>query len=206
MPKVVDPVERRHAVVDALFRVVVRDGLQRASLRTVAAEAQLNIGSLRHYFATHEELTRFAMASMIERVGGRLRASVDEAGDLAALPPADLLELAVRLLGELLPIDESRRAEVTVFLDFAAASRTDPALRDLAERAAVGMRGFVRLVLERLGSRDALRPGVRIDVETERLASLVDGLGMNAVLHPELVSASDCLDILRAHLGALACP
>ncbi|GGS71543.1 TetR/AcrR family transcriptional regulator [Nonomuraea spiralis] len=204
MPKLVDPVERRRAVVDALFRVVVRDGLQRASLRTVAAEARLNIGSLRHYFATQQELMRFAMASMIERVAGRLQAAVEETGDPAALSPAERLELAARLLGELLPLDAPRRAEVTVFLDFAAASRTDPALRDLAGRAAVGTREFVGLVLARLGSGGVLRPGLRLDVETERLSSLVDGLGVNAVLRPELVSGDDCLEVVRAHLGSLA--
>ncbi|MEU7859936.1 TetR family transcriptional regulator C-terminal domain-containing protein [Nonomuraea sp. NPDC049141] len=204
MPKVVDPVERRREVVDALFRVVVRDGLQRASLRTVAAEAQLNIGSLRHYFATQEELMRFAMTSMIERVTQRLRAAVEEAGDLAALSTRERLELSARLLGELLPLDERRHAEVTVFLDFAAASRTDPALRDLAVRVAVGTRGFVGRVLERLEARGDLRPGLRLDVETERLSSLVDGLAMNAVLRPELVSGPDCLEVVRTHLGALA--
>jgi AcrR family transcriptional regulator len=199
MPKVVDPSERRREVVDALFRVVVRDGLQRASLRTVAAEAGLNIGSLRHYFATHQELMRFAMNSMIERVAGRLLAAIEDAGDLAALSPQERLELCVHLLGELLPLDEARRVEVTVFLDFAAASRTDPALRDLAARAAVGTRAFVRRLLQQLE-----RPGLRLDVETERLSSLVDGLGLNAVLHPELVSGPDCLESVRAHLASLA--
>jgi AcrR family transcriptional regulator len=204
VPKVVDPVERRREVVDALFRVVVRDGLQRASLRTVAAEAGLNIGSLRHYFATQQELMRFAMTSMIERVAERLRVTVAEAGDLAALSPEERLELAARLLGELLPLDEPRRAEVTVFLDFAAASRTDPALRDLAERAAAGTHEFARHVLERAAAGGALRPGLRLDLETERLASLIDGLGMNAVLRPELVSGPTCLEVVRAHLGTLA--
>ncbi|GAA3264752.1 TetR/AcrR family transcriptional regulator [Nonomuraea helvata] len=204
MPKIVDPVERRREVVDALFRVVVRDGLQRASLRTVAAEAQLNIGSLRHYFATQEELMRFAMGSMIERVAERLRAAIEEAGDLAVLSAQELLELCARLLGELLPLDERRRGEVTVFLDFAAASRTDPALRDLASQVAVGTREFVGHVLERLEARGALRRGLRLDVETERLSALVDGLAMNAVLHPELVGAYDCLEVVRTHLGALA--
>ncbi|MFI6923152.1 TetR family transcriptional regulator C-terminal domain-containing protein [Nonomuraea spiralis] len=126
------------------------------------------------------------------------------AGVPAARAAAERLELAARLLGELLPLDAPRRAEVTVFLDFAAASRTDPALRDLAGRAAVGTREFVGLVLARLGSGGVLRPGLRLDVETERLSSLVGGLGVNAVLRPELVSGDDCLEVVRAHLGSLA--
>ncbi|MER6943836.1 TetR family transcriptional regulator C-terminal domain-containing protein [Nonomuraea sp. NPDC000554] len=75
---------------------------------------------------------------------------------------------------------------------------------DLAAQVAVGTREFVRHVLERLEARGDLRPGLRLDVETERLSSLVDGLAMNAVLRPELVSGPACLEVVRTHLGALA--
>jgi hypothetical protein len=42
-----------------------------------------------------------------------------------------------------------RRAEITVFLEFATAARTDPALDHLAREAAAGTRTFVRRVLIR---------------------------------------------------------
>ena len=45
---------------------------------------------------------------------------------------------ALRLLDELLPLDDTRRAEITVFLEFATAARTDPALDHLAREAAAG--------------------------------------------------------------------
>ncbi|MEK8143280.1 TetR family transcriptional regulator [Streptomyces sp. M10(2022)] len=75
-----DPDARRRTVVDALFRVVVRDGLQRTSLRAVADEAELNIGSLRHYFASQQELMGFAMQSMLDRLGSRLLQRVEQIG------------------------------------------------------------------------------------------------------------------------------
>src|SRR5262245_33159414 len=127
MPKQVDREARRREVVDALFRVVVRDGLQRASLRAVADEARLNIGSVRHYFAGQEELMRFAMRSMLDRVGSRLQRRIDELGDLDTIPGPRLRRFVVELLSELLPLDESRRAEVTVLVDFCTAARTHPA-------------------------------------------------------------------------------
>ncbi|MEU7023734.1 TetR family transcriptional regulator C-terminal domain-containing protein [Streptomyces sp. NPDC046203] len=203
MPKQVDPEARRRHVVDALFRVVVRDGLQRTSLRAVADEAALNIGSLRHYFSGQQELMRFAMGSMLERVAARLIDRVEEIGELIDYPRRQQLSLCTDLLAELLPLDARRRAEVTVFLDFNTAARTDPSLADLSRQTAEGVRDLVRRVLDRLEDAGTLRPGLDRALETERLASLVDGLGMNGVLHPEVLDPDDCLAVLRAHLKGL---
>lgn len=203
MPKIVDPEARRRDVVDALFRVVVRDGLQRASLRAVADEAGLNIGSVRHYFAGQRELMEFAMRSMLDRVGGRLLSAVEEIGDLGAHHRAERLRLVAGLLSELLPLDARRRAEVIVFLDFTTAARTDPALAELSHRAAVGTRRLVRRILLRLDESGTLRPGCDLDVEAERLAALVDGLGQAAVLHPDVVGPGRCAEVLAAHLEEL---
>ncbi|GAB7030704.1 TetR/AcrR family transcriptional regulator [Streptomyces sp. NPDC021749] len=204
MPKVVDPDARRREVVDALFRVVVRDGLQRTSLRAVADEAGLNIGSLRHYFASQQELMDFAMQSMLDGLTDRLLRHVERIGDLSAHPPAERLRLAAGLLAELLPLDERRRAEVTVFLDFNAAARTNPAFKDLSDQAAAGARRLVRRVLTRLDESGTLRPGRDLDIETERLTALVDGLGLGAVRNPDVLGPTMCSAVLAAHLGDLA--
>ncbi|MFG2135388.1 TetR/AcrR family transcriptional regulator [Streptomyces sp. NPDC048650] len=206
MPKHVDPDARRREVVDALFRVAVRDGLQRASLRAVAEEAALNIGSVRHYFAGQQELMRFAMQSMLDRVGGRLLRRVEEIGTLADHAPAEQFRLAAGLLEELLPLTESRRAEVIVFLEFSAAARTHPAFADLAEQAATGTRSLLRRILGRLAETGALGAGRDLSVETERLAALLDGLGLGAALHPHVVAPHTATEALRTHLADLAAP
>ncbi|AJC61133.1 TetR family transcriptional regulator C-terminal domain-containing protein [Streptomyces sp. 769] len=206
MPKHVDPEARRRLVVDALFRVVVRDGLQRTSLRAVAAEAELNIGSLRHYFASQHDLMHFAMQSMLDRVSVRLLDHIDRIGDLSRYPRTEQLRLTVELLAEFLPLDESRHAEVTVFLDFNTATRTNPALRDLSRQTAEGTRHLVHRVLSRLDASGTLRPDLDLIIETERLTALLDGLGLSTVLHPDLLTPQACLDVLVTHLGNLSLP
>ncbi|MFI1160103.1 TetR/AcrR family transcriptional regulator [Streptomyces sioyaensis] len=203
MPKQVDREARRRDVVDALFRVVVRDGIQRASLRTVADEARLNIGSVRHYFADQEELMRFAMRSMLDRVGARLQRRVEELGDLSGLPAPRIRGCAVELLSELLPLDDSRRAEVTVLVDFSTAARTHPALDELARESATATRSLVRRILARLDTAGGLRPGLALGTETERLTSLLDGLAFTAVLRPDVLDARTCATVLRAHIDDL---
>ncbi|MGG2461255.1 TetR/AcrR family transcriptional regulator [Streptomyces sp. RGM 3693] len=206
MPKHVDPAARRRLVVDALFRVVVRDGLQRTSLRAVAAEAELNIGSLRHYFASQHDLMQFAMESMIDRVSSRLLAHLKRIDDLSRHPRTEQLRLTAELLAELLPLDENRRAEVTVFLDFNAAARTNTAFGDLSRKAARGTRRLVRGALTRLDAAGTLRPDLYLTIETERLTALLDGLCLSAVLHPEALDPQTCGDVLVTHLGSLSLP
>ncbi|MFB6440477.1 TetR/AcrR family transcriptional regulator [Streptomyces sp. NPDC056411] len=204
MPKVVDPDARRREVVDALFRVVVRDGLQRTSLRAVADEAGLNIGSLRHYFASQQELMDFAMQSMLDGLTVRLLQHVERIGDLSRHPREERLRLAAGLLAELLPLDARRRAEVTVFLDFNAAARTNPAFRDLAHQTAAGARRLVHRVLARLDESGTLRPGRDLALETERLTALLDGLCLTAVRDPDLLSAETCTRAVAVHLDDLS--
>lgn len=64
MPKIVDPGARRRAVADAVLRVIGREGVEGASLRNVAEEAGLAIGSVRHYFRDHDELLLFTMREL----------------------------------------------------------------------------------------------------------------------------------------------
>ncbi|MFJ5678004.1 TetR/AcrR family transcriptional regulator [Streptomyces sp. NPDC093097] len=206
MPKHVDADARRRHVVDALFRVVVREGLQRTSLRAVADEAQLNIGSLRHYFASQQDLMRFAMQSMLDRTESRLLEHVERIGDLGGHPRPEQLQLVAGFLAELLPLDEHRRAEVTVFLDFNTAARTNPAFGDLSRQAAEGTRKLARRALTRLDAAGTLRPGLDLDIETERLTALLDGLSLRAVLHPEILNPRACGEVLLTHLGNLSLP
>ncbi|BCJ38327.1 HTH-type transcriptional regulator PksA [Actinocatenispora thailandica] len=203
MPKKVDAAARRRDVVDALFRVAERDGLARVSLRTVADEAGLNLGSLRHYFASQQELMRFAMQAMIDQVSDRLQAHVDRIGSLGELTRRGRVAPATELLAELLPLDDERRAEFAVFLDFTAHARTHPELRDLAVRSATGSRTLIRRVVTRLLADSACTE--EIELATEQLASLVDGLGVNATLYPEVLTASRAREVLHAHLASLAC-
>lgn len=198
MPKIVDPESRREEVVEALFRVVRREGLEHASLRNVAEEAELAIGSVRHYFAGHTELMVFAMQAMAERVMGRLLEHVEK-----LTTADDRLPVAEAMLAELLPLDERRREEATIWLAFATAARTRPELRPHAEESYDGMRRLVFKVLDGARRLDRLREDADLEVETERLSALIDGLTLHAVLHPDRVDADLMTGVLRRHLQSL---
>lgn len=196
MPKIVDPDERREAVADAVLRVAERDGVGRASLRSVAAAAELNIGSVRHYFAGHHELLRFAMRSIIDRTTARLEQRRDAVLARPSVSDEEALTRRAETLAELLPLDATRRRENAVLLEFMVAARTDEGLADLAHEAAEGVAALARLVLTAGGVED-------LDREVGRLAALIDGVGQRCLLHPELLAPDEAVAVLRVHLASL---
>ncbi|HWO62258.1 MAG TPA: TetR family transcriptional regulator C-terminal domain-containing protein [Umezawaea sp.] len=202
VPRVVDAEVRRRAVVDALFRVVRREGVEQASLRNVADEAGLAIGSVRHYFDSHDELLVFALRELEDRVEARMRAGAERI--FAAGTSDERGPLVEALLGELLPLDADRRDESVIWLAFVTAARTRPLLRPSALRLHQGVRMIVGKVLTGAVTYGALPAGLDLAVETERLAALLDGLAVNAVLQPDLTTPEVMTAVLRRHLAELA--
>jgi AcrR family transcriptional regulator len=202
MPKKVDPEARRQEVAEAVFRVARRDGLEHASLRNVAAEAGLAIGSVRHYFAGQSDIMIFAMRHFVDRAGARLMEHVRDRPAPDAAPGRHVAVFAAAL-AELLPLDAERREETEVWLAFTVSARTREELRPYAERLYDETRDLVRKVLAAAERTGVLRDGLDPDVETERLYALVDGLALHGVLQPGRLDADAMRATLHRHLGEI---
>jgi AcrR family transcriptional regulator len=193
VPKVVDPAERRHELVEAVMRVIRRDGLEQASVRNVAREAGLSMGSLRHYFASQSELMVFAFRTVIDRIESRL----------AMLEPEpDPRRRAERVLAELLPLDDERRAENEVWLAFTSRAMVDPALRALRDEGYDALQAGCRAMLTDLSAAGLAPTDVR--AETQRLHAWLDGLAVHAAMRPDLHTAESLTIAISHHLDALA--
>ncbi|WP_461171933.1 TetR family transcriptional regulator C-terminal domain-containing protein [Arthrobacter sp. Z1-9] len=201
MPKIVDAEARRQDVVEAVWRIVAVDGLEKASLREVAGEAGLAVGSVRHYFAGSEELLTHSFATVINRIVSRL---VEALPALEENPPTSREHRAavLTLLGELLPLDEQRAVEACVWMAFRNAARIRPFLAaeaDRSHREVAALMGRVITALLPDGASEET-----LVVEAERLLATLDGLCMHALLQPAWMPARMCLDVLERHLEGLA--
>ncbi|XAS66303.1 TetR family transcriptional regulator C-terminal domain-containing protein [Micrococcaceae bacterium Sec5.7] len=206
MPKIVDPVARRQEVVEAVFRIIAADGLERASLREVADEAGLAVGSVRHYFAGSEELLVYSFAAVVDRVTGRLVAAREAMSGLAPGSP-EHYEAVLTLLGEFLPLDEERAVEACAWMAFKNAARIKRYLAGEADRshravAAVVGQIVAELVVTELVDDDAGGHHMLV-TEAERLLATLDGLCMHALLQPEWMTAQMCRDVLESHLAGM---
>ncbi|MGR0159395.1 TetR/AcrR family transcriptional regulator [Paenarthrobacter nitroguajacolicus] len=201
MPKIVDAEARRHEVVQAVFRIIASDGLERASLREVADEAGLAVGSVRHYFASSDELLVFSFGAVIDRIAGRLEkalVSVEEASPESS----EQNNAVLNLLGQFLPLDEELAVDACVWMAFRHAARIKPVLAAEAERSHRAVAAVVGRLIMLLspGGADAQQTLV---TEAERLLATMDGLCMHALLQPEWMTAEMCSDVLTAHLRSL---
>jgi AcrR family transcriptional regulator len=197
MPRQIDPEQRRAELAEAVWTVIRRDGLQRASVRNVAREAGLSMGSLRHYFATQSELLCFAMQLVGDRARDRIRAL-----DFAPGPR----NAAEQLLHQLVPLDDERRAESEVWLAFTGNALVDPDQRAIHRRIHDQLRGACASALTVLADAGQTSDGFDLDLETTRLHALVDGLAVHAVMHPDRLPPDQIVAVLARHLDSLGPP
>ena len=148
MPKFVDAALRRQEVVEAVFRIVAADGLERASLREVADEAELAVGSVRHYFASSDELLAHSFGVVVDRIVRRLTEADDRLAEARPGTP-EHHQGVLTLLGEFLPLDEERAVDACVWMAFKTAARTKPFLAPEADRSHRAVAAIVgRLVMD----------------------------------------------------------
>lgn len=204
-----DASARRQEIVDAVCRIIATDGLERASLREVADEAGLAVGSVRHYFGTSEELLAFTFSAVVDRILARLATAL--AGVSSASRPGEQHEAVLTLLSEFLPLDEERALDACAWLAFKNAARIRPFLAAEADRSHRAVAAVVGQLITRLlagddPAGDVLAGddgGEQLVTEAERLLATLDGLTMHALLQPAWLTREMCRDVLESHLAGL---
>ena len=194
MPKIVDHDKQRLLVAEAAWRVIRRDGMEHTSVRNIAKEANLSTGSMRHYFSTQSDLLLYAMNLVSERVRQRYHQM-----PLTGSPLEDMK----KILLELLPNTDEKFAEMEVWFAFTVKSKTDPALKSLADNVYNELRRMATYVITYLMELGLTSPDLNVELEIERLYALVDGLAIHAILRPESMNAKVMDDILTLHLASL---
>ena len=189
MPKQVDHHARRLDLLDALMRITRRDGWDGVSLRKVAAEAGVSMGMVQHYFATKDEMLRFAIEMMAEDVRARIRVRVAE------LPqPPTPRALVETVLTEMIPRPSRRDTEAEASDVWMRRFLLRPESRAVLGQGAEDLRaGLVQqILLARQGDAAAAERDAR------GLMALIDGLIFNIVMG--LLDEDSATEVLRGQL------
>ncbi|MBN2980953.1 MULTISPECIES: TetR/AcrR family transcriptional regulator [Cohnella] len=194
MPKIVNHDTQRRIVAEAALRVIRQSGLEQATVRKIAEEAGLSVGSMRHYFSTQVELFAFCMGLFVERVEKRLEAFE---------PQGPLLADLKRILLQFLPVDDERTLEMEVWFAFHSKALVYPELRRLSSNIQDGLYKVSRFALEELVQNKLARPGIDVEMETEKLYALIDGLAIHRLMQPERLPNERLEGIVEAYLQAL---
>jgi AcrR family transcriptional regulator len=179
MPKEVDHDERREELLEAVWRVIVRDGIEGTTIRGIAKETGWSTGVLSHYFVDKEEIIASALRLAYERIATRWDEKLAGLTGIAAL---------YELVLDNLPLDDERELETQLLMNYwsmmirghdltARPRRRGPLLIDLLTR-------YVREGQE-VGE---IRGDEAPEDIAERLLGLIDGFSLHALLTPERLS------------------
>lgn len=187
---------RKIRIAEAAWKVIVQSGMEHATVRKIAKESGLSVGSLRYYFPTQAELLLFSMELVSERVKERIQAHLHQ-------PKADPLTAIKDVIGEMLPLDDERRVETEVWFVFSAKALVDLRLRQLNEQVYTEMSNAFKRVIQFLQQVGLVRADLQAEREAKRLHALVDGLALHHLMHPEKLTKQAIIDILQHHLRTL---
>ena len=197
MPKIVDHDERRRVIVEALWRVVARDGAHEVSVRHVAAEAGMPKSSIGHYVGTMPQLMGLAVDQLVQE-------------NTDYLLSLDLLSLdadkAAEVLYTLVPVSERRRHMSGVWLLLAAQAGADSEFAEVLHRLNASVAEGIGELLRAMQQRGLVDSDRDIDREARRLHALIDGLALQCMTDPSLRSETDVRAILRDEVARLAEP
>ncbi|WP_338898952.1 TetR family transcriptional regulator [Streptomyces sp. TG1A-60] len=154
-----DP-ERRQRIIDAAIRVVGRRGIAGLSHRTVAAEADVPLGSTTYHFKTLDDLTVAALRQANDGFAKSVAAR-----DALRDPGTDLAAELAALGSEWLAGD---RTGVEVEYELYLAALRRPALRPVADEWG---RGFADCLARRTDA-----------VTARALVALIDGICLQVLL------------------------
>ncbi|WP_141578410.1 TetR/AcrR family transcriptional regulator [Actinomadura sp. WMMA1423] len=192
MPRQVDHVSRRRLIAEAVCDLVDERGLEGATLRDVAARAQVSMGAVQRCFRTKEEMLVFALGHISDRINERVQARLVRS---PAQSPRTALGHAAT---EISLLREEHRAEARVWLAFVAQAAVSEALATtLKANYATLQEALTRLIKEAAEDSASLDP----QNEARALLALADGLTTHVLighLPPQEAQA-----VLHTHLTAL---
>ncbi len=181
----------RQRLLDALVVITAERGLDQASIREVAAEAGVSIGTVQYYCRSKDEMLQMAFEYVIERIIARASA-VEQTGVVGCVLRRGLLEL--------LPLDELRGVESRVYLAFAARAAVSPQLAQVQHSLLGQMRAACARAFALARDRGEAVAGLDPDMAAAGTAAMVDGLLLHLLTDPTGLPADTAIAVLDAHL------
>ncbi|MGV9761146.1 TetR/AcrR family transcriptional regulator [Streptomyces tricolor] len=197
MPRVADHDARHGQITDAVQRLIVRDGLTAVTVARTAAEAGVSVGLVQHYFTAKDEM----LLATFTRVNRRFTARVDELVNRGEAEGRTIAVMLRQALAELLPLDDTRRAEHLVRLAFADQAAHNTRLATVQKETLADIRSRVAQAIhngtvcgEVTGTVDAADQALRI-------VACTDGLALHTHIDPDGTPEPAILAALDDQIG-----
>lgn len=183
------PLEQRRAeLVEAALRVAMRDGVEAVTVRQVAREAGISLGTVHYCFDDKEALLR-AMGRAIAVAASQPVLDALDAGDDAET----LAEAAAKSL--LTGLKENRHMRLLTF-EFATSGARTPVLREVAQSHLHQSIEMTREYLDRLARKAGVEYRVDMGFLARIVAQLIDGIELAWLIEKDDAAAQASFDEL----------
>ncbi|MEM9214433.1 MAG: TetR/AcrR family transcriptional regulator [Cyanobacteria bacterium P01_F01_bin.150] len=186
--------DRRLEVSEAAWRVIVREGLDRTSMRAIAQEMSCTTGVVTHYFRNKQELILFALHQVAERLHVLMERAVAEQSGCDRL---------VAMLSSFLPIDQERQEILRVWVAFLGYAVGREALMADHQQSAGELRQVIIQELVTLQTQKMIRSDINPEIESNVLLALVNGLSLDTLIQSQRLSAKQQAIALQRHVNGL---
>jgi AcrR family transcriptional regulator len=183
--------DRRQEVAEAAWRTIVREGLDRTSMRAIAQELGTSTGVVTHYFRDKDELTLFAL----ERVFQKMLADME-----AAMAGKQGLERLEQMILAALPLRAEDLPAWQIWIAFLGYGiGRDRLMQEHQKRYNFLKKMLVEALVE-LQSAQLIRADLDLNLESNGIIALVDGIGTGFVIDPNNFPADLQKHLILRHL------
>lgn len=185
--------DRRLEVSEAAWRVIVREGLDRASIRAIAQELGSTTGVVTHYFRNKDELMLFALNRVIENTIGSMQAQMQG---------YDGWERFERMVLAPLPLEEKDKVGWQIWVAFLGYAIGRARLMDEHRRRYADLRELIKKEMSALQTAQLVRE-IDLELEANALIALIDGIGIGFVIHPRHFTPKQQQYLVQRYVNSL---
>lgn len=187
----------REEVAEAAWRVILRDGLHRATVRAIAQELDATTGVVTYHFQDKAELLLFAL----DRLGAAIIRTMDQ-----GLAGTTGLERIRGILRTTLPLGPREVSGWRLWISFVGLAMSNKRLREEHQRRLEILNERFATELTALKAAGEIPADIDPRQEADALVALSDGIGLGYVLRPRSYPPEKQWAIvegyLRSRLGA----
>lgn len=167
--------DRRIEVSEAAWRVIIREGLDRTSMRAIAQELGSSTGVVTHYFRDKDELTLFALERVFENLLKDMKACAKGRQGIERLE---------QMIFAALPFESSGIPGWQVWIAFLGYAIGREKLVQEHRKRYDYLRQIIYQELADLQTAKLIRDDLDLMLEANALIALVDGIGTGVVINP----------------------
>ncbi len=187
--------DRRIEVSEAAWRVIVREGLDRTSIRAIARELDCTTGVITHYFRDKQELILFALNQVTE--------NLKQAMQKVAEKPLSI-ERLVEMLCTFSPLDTKRQEILKVWVAFLGYAVGRESLMVEHQTSAGQLREVIMQELVALQSAKIIREDIDTGMEANVLLALVNGIALDSLIQKQRLNPQQQKIVIRRYINGIS--